>query len=1016
MDNTYSNSYASLHTVKHDTTILDAQKILIRTPEDSVASRTDLIEYINNENDKAITLTNNLADSLNVYLSKQVYKSPAVGDGGIGGANILVAPANIFDPSLIYTHVMFQGSFADGYSDPVYLGMLLWDAEGNKSIVGVSEAFNPGSIEGNTILFSFGKNSFTIPADHRIIFYFLKSSEDIALDYPSYSGSVPKIMVSANKAIFDANARWNDAQTDINVGFHCDGGFNAGSAWDSWPVFSLLIDAHHSNGAHLTAEQLEKLNKLNLEEITGDHIPTYEKINELINNALSKDESTSSERFERPTGEGDQGYANAFNLGPDTIPHNVELNYLQIPILNGRSTETYLWLFEDDGSSKKVIGRSTNSNTWEDNATVTWYFDTFTIPDNKRLEVYFANEDQTPSNNEIGNPGYDARLLMVSGNKDSLRIGSSWKNRSYHIYLSFGFKSVVNYEDVIEQNKTNIANLQSEIQRIDNSLTELNGNIEDLEESTGNSLTELREYIESVEEAVTNNTIAEDINERLFGTYVEHADNNTFIFDWDAAAIPADQVPQDNISSIEIDVIDPISCELYLGIMCSSSPKPRFAVSTNSMPSGSSGKLKWEFDGFIPHEGHNLEIWLLNSSQVSTFLTGSGDPANPGSYIKSAGHNGGTHRYNNWWDSGNIKCTFGLHGELNNYVLKEEFQGTIEGIQGTIEEQITSINETVSDMHTGISAISAIISDVNTSIANLEDADVTINERIDYLDEQFRDNIQSSIENITNKINNNSNEIIISSTINATTEHEVQAFNISSRFVPQGFAIKKISIPALNDNPDRPVYIGCYSLPSGGTKTQLGLSKEPLTWQAGDEPTWEFETPFVISENKDFEIFFVDNPSNYGATSATTPTYNVIKVKCNDSGSGTIKTNNGWTTGNKVHTVLCKFISTGYYTAALPGDHSFKVTPILTSEGLFDHFDISSGNVYLENKQIVQIPAKKDLQMNSTLGESQYIVLNVFNNPNGTISYSYNAVNEDELIELGYTIVTPVEETIDLSN
>lgn len=989
MSNTYNKSYASLQTVKHDTTVLDAQKILIRTPEDSVASRTDLIEYINKENDKAITLTNNLADSLNVYLKKQVYKSPAVGDGGIGGANILVAPANIFDPSLIYNHVMFQGSFADGYSDPVYLGMLLWDAEGNKSIVGVSEAFNPGSIEGNTILFSFSKNSFTIPADHRIIFYFLKSSEDIALDYPSYSGSVPKIMVSANKAIYDPYGRWNDAQTDINLGFHCSGGFNADSAWDSWPIFSLLIDAHHSNGAHLTAEQYEKLEKLNLEEITGDHIPTYEKINELINKALGKEEST-DERFERPTGDGNAGYANAFNLGAETIPHNVEINNLQIPIINGRSTETYLWLFEDDGSSKKLIGRSTNSNTWEDNATVTWYFDTFTIPDGKRLEVYFANEDQTPSNGEVGNPGYDARLLMVSGNKDSLRIGSNWQGRNYHIYLSFGYKSDFNYEDVIEQNKADIAVLQSEIQRIDNSLTELNDNIEDLEETTGNSLTELREYIESVEETITNNTIAEDISERLFGTYVEHADSNTFIFDWDAAAIPADQVPQDNISSIEIDVIDPISCELYLGIMCSSSPKPRFAVSTNSMPSGSSGKLKWKFDGFIPHEGHNLEIWLLNSSQVSTFLTGSGDPANPGSYIKSAGHNGGTHRYNNLWDPGNIKCTFGLHGELNNYVLKEELQGTVEEISN-LEERVT----------------------------NLEGADVTINERIDYLGEQLRDNIQNSIENITgeiNKINNNSNEIIISSTINATTEHEVQAFNISSRFVPQGFAIKKISIPALNDNPDRPVYIGCYSLPSGGTKTQLGLSKEPLTWQAGDEPTWEFETPFVISENKDFEIFFVDNPSNYGATSATTPAYNVIKVKCNDSGSGTIKTDNGWTTGNKVHTVLCKFISTGYYTAALPGNHSFKVTPVRTSEGLFDHFNVSSGNVYLENKQIVQIPDKKDLQMNSTLGESQYIVLNVFNNPNGTISYSYNAVNEDELIELGYTMVTPVEETIDLSN
>ena len=668
MSNTYNKSYASLQTVKHDTTILDAQKILIRTPEDSVASRTDLIEYINNENGKAITLTNNLADSLNVYLKKQVYKSPAVGDGGIGGANILVAPANIFDPSLIYNHVMFQGSFADGYSDPIYLGMLHWDAEGKKTIAGVSDAFIPSLNEGNVIQFSFSKKPFTVPADTRIIFFFLKSPEDIALDYPSYESPIPKIKVGANKAIYDPYGRWNDAQTDINLGFHCDGGFNAGSAWDSWPIFSLLIDSHHSNGAHLTAEQYGKLEKLNLEEIIGEHIRTYEKINALINNALSKEENTFVERFERPTGDSNRGYANAINLGADTIPHNVEINNLQIPIINGRSTETYLWLFEDDGSSKKVIGRSTNSNTWEDNATVTWYFDTFTIPDGKRLEIYFANEDQTPSNGEIGNPGYDARLLMVSGNKDSLRISSNWQGRNYHIYLSFGYKSVVNYEDAIEQNKVGIANLQSETQRIDNSLTEL------------------QEYIESVEETVTNNTIAEDINESLFGSYIEHVDSNTSIFEWDAAAIPADQVPQGIITSIEVDAIEPISCELYLGVMCSSTPKPRFAVSTNSIPSGSSGKLKWEFDGFTPHEGHNLEIWLLNSSQISNFLTGSSDPSHPGSYIKSIGHNGGTHRYNNWWSGGNIKCAFRLFGELDNYVHKDDNNTIIENLLSRIEQ------------------------------------------------------------------------------------------------------------------------------------------------------------------------------------------------------------------------------------------------------------------------------------------------------------------------------------------
>ncbi len=54
MSNTYNKSYASLQTVKHETITLDAQKILIKTPDDSLTERTDILEYFDTTLDETM--------------------------------------------------------------------------------------------------------------------------------------------------------------------------------------------------------------------------------------------------------------------------------------------------------------------------------------------------------------------------------------------------------------------------------------------------------------------------------------------------------------------------------------------------------------------------------------------------------------------------------------------------------------------------------------------------------------------------------------------------------------------------------------------------------------------------------------------------------------------------------------------------------------------------------------------------------------------------------------------------
>lgn len=93
----------------------------------------------------------------------------------------------------------------------------------------------------------------------------------------------------------------------------------------------------------------------------------------------------------------------------------------------------------------------------------------------------------------------------------------------------------------------------------------------------------------------------------------------------------------------------------------------------------------------------------------------------------------------------------------------------------------------------------------------------------------------------------------------------------------------------------------------------------------------------------------------------------------------------------------------------LSKDYSFTVEPTYNTDGSISYFNVSNGNVFLEDKQIIKIPGKSHLEMNSTDGTSQYVVLNVFNNSDGNITYSYNAVNEEELPGLGYTFLSPSE-------
>lgn len=378
-----------------------------------------------------------------------------------------------------------------------------------------------------------------------------------------------------------------------------------------------------------------------------------------------------------------------------------------------------------------------------------------------------------------------------------------------------------------------------------------------------------------------------------------------------------------------------------------------------------------------------------------------------------------------------------------------DITGDITDINGSITDingDITNINEAISGINTSIGELKDADITINQRIDALEGADVTINERIDYLGEQLRDNIQNEItENLVGKdvdLVFDSNDLGVG---NDDYSHN-DAANIKcarvskAHFIKPGCMVKSITIPYKNSGfswTNQWLHIQYYD--SAGTKIIQHTSNNQQSFTAASdntyyEATWTFDDGLYAPTNYAYIHINVSG----GANDVPTTTENCTPFRASivrnannqtfDDDECHVWLENGSNGNHLLHYKVAYVervdalpqldsIINNALSEVLNGfsEYSFKVTPKYDGDAL-SHFDISSGNVYLENKQIVQIPAKNDLHMNSTLGESQYVVLNVFNNPNGTISYSYNAVNEDELIELGYTIVTPVEETIDLSN
>lgn len=431
MSKLYTTNTAALKAVTIDSNTIDAKKLKIYPGTGEKTERKDIIEIIDDNIDE-------LESQLNPYLNQQIHSTPD-GGGTMGAANILVIPANIFNPSKFFKYVkIVTRNVNDVEHIPAYLGIILWDKNGNKTVLAVSENTEITSVSG-TKLFSFSK-AFNIPADTRILFYLLKSQEDIASEYPNYDeNTMPKISCAKTIASnYDPYPNdWDNALADIDEGFIVNGSWAVNHAYAMWPVFSMIEDIHELNGSHLTPEQYQKLENLNLSDISsinvnltshiedGTHLTSTQKntISECTNSTYTtvSDEAATAE-----------GNFDAVHFKYQDVPHDFPIKKFILKTVessNIPNTPLYMAVWTQAQSGEKTyVGLSDEAITWEAGKDAVWTFNNIEliVPENHNVEFFLCTGADAINEVDATAPGVYIKTKYNPNGRGNIRYGGSW--------------------------------------------------------------------------------------------------------------------------------------------------------------------------------------------------------------------------------------------------------------------------------------------------------------------------------------------------------------------------------------------------------------------------------------------------------------------------------------------------------------------------------------------------------------------------------------------------------------
>lgn len=498
MSKFYTKSAASFKATTIDSKIVDAQKISINTESSNINERRNLIDYINRKDNDNTSLIEGGFKSVGVYSTNYVNSD-------------LLDNANVTGIQFSNEHFVKGGSRVDAITLPYnytstvtsvgYLSAQICVTEGEfeDKIYYSTNRFNYDNDTKSEAIFEF--KDFILPKDYLYVRLCL---------VPSII-SVPNNDQNTNCLNFRVcPIKSNDGNIIID-----DDGCLAyvNTTINRWLIDARIEYSELIEGIGTTVEETE------------------EKLNFLISRTNLFERSEVSTISSAPQ---NSGYCDAFSIHNSKIPSNY-IKSIEIPVRNAITTETFIVVYDVDPVTfdKKLLGRSENSNTWEEGDNVIWTFENpIRVETGHNIEVYLATESSTITDISVDPVGYYIEIKRNDSGTDAIRYENSWA-QGREIYLIF---HVVEYRDIANaiENTENSLSMMSQLVSdhiistedkydvIDTTIGEIETKIENVDTNLNVLMTEVGE----IDGNITN--IEQDLTTLKEKNYAYTDSSNTF--------------------------------------------------------------------------------------------------------------------------------------------------------------------------------------------------------------------------------------------------------------------------------------------------------------------------------------------------------------------------------------------------------------------------------------------------------------------------------------------------------
>lgn len=120
---------------------------------------------------------------------------------------------------------------------------------------------------------------------------------------------------------------------------------------------------------------------------------------------------------------------NAIQFSASKVPHNIDIDEVSIPVINGYGTPLYLaaW-YINTNNQKTYIGMSDNAVAWQAGTNAVWKFTNtpLNVPDNCKLEVYLTANAPSAGATEVGGGWVQINCYANYSGSGSVRYGYDW--------------------------------------------------------------------------------------------------------------------------------------------------------------------------------------------------------------------------------------------------------------------------------------------------------------------------------------------------------------------------------------------------------------------------------------------------------------------------------------------------------------------------------------------------------------------------------------------------------------